>query len=775
MANMTFKANLLPNSNLGYSLGSSDLKWKINDAYVFPMYYTNIDYSSTSVEAGAFTLNGQQHPVTGITEYGSVLTLPAYNNNATGYNAQIIVSSATGQAAPAHMYIRRLTAADGWSNWSTILDNNNYSTYLDGRYVTLSTTQRITGAKTFTQPIYFETGGGTTRAILAYSAAALNYGITYKEGNPDVMTFSASGNANNMTNADLSINGLGNGILSHLGNYIPHTGNTTGTVGGASKPVYVNAGTITACSSTIGSGVNPIYISSGTFTASNSTVGSGVKPVFLSSGTITASGSTVGSGVKPIFLSSGTITASGSTAGGGEQPIYLNAGTLQNTTYALKATVNNSTATYLTYYSGARAISGTSNARIIDGCLNLYPANSSYREGIRIHPVGNWSDITLMGADDTAATSGISANSWFLGNNNGTLYLARGSSTGGTVWCHAATGWSFHSRVDFADHGSTSTGTYGEAAVQIREYNYGGAQDNTWGIAPRLAWHWSGRKAAQIGLSADGYLYEAPNTGTSYYKIVINDSGTYSINISGNANSATYANYLPTPRNPNSSNPNTWTYGAGTFYTQEFGGASNTPDTNWWLLGCWHSPDARYGAQIALGMTTTQAVYYRRQSAETWGSWLRLWRQGDAVTGAVWNDYAECRTADTTEPGYVWIENGDDTLSKSIERLQAFAGVSSDTWGFSEGETKTAKTHIAVAGRVLVYTYQNRNNYKPGDCVCAAPGGTIDIMTRDEVREWPDRIVGIVSCVPNYEEWGGGELSDRPAVKVDGRIWIKVK
>lgn len=29
MANMTFKTNLLPNSNLGYSLGSSDLKWNI--------------------------------------------------------------------------------------------------------------------------------------------------------------------------------------------------------------------------------------------------------------------------------------------------------------------------------------------------------------------------------------------------------------------------------------------------------------------------------------------------------------------------------------------------------------------------------------------------------------------------------------------------------------------------------------------------------------------------------------------------------------------------
>ena len=156
-------------------------------------------------------------------------------------------------------------------------------------------------------------------------------------------------------------------------------------------------------------------------------------------------------------------------------------------------------------------------------------------------------------------------------------------------------------------------------------------------------------------------------------------------------------------------------------------------------------------------------------------NWCRLWQEGDAVTGAVWNDYAECRESDCDEAGYVLSENGDDTLSKSNERLAPFAGVSSDTWGFSQGETEKAKTHIAVAGRVLVYPYQDRNNYKPGDCVCAAPGGTVDIMTREEVREWPDRIVGTVSCVPDYEEWGGGEGSDRDPVKINGRIWIKVR
>lgn len=154
---------------------------------------------------------------------------------------------------------------------------------------------------------------------------------------------------------------------------------------------------------------------------------------------------------------------------------------------------------------------------------------------------------------------------------------------------------------------------------------------------------------------------------------------------------------------------------------------------------------------------------------------LRSWTQGDSVTGAVWNDYAECREADTIEPGYVLVETGDDTLTKSTERLSPFAGVSSDTWGFSQGETNKAKTPIAVAGRVLVYPWQDRNNYKPGDCVCAAPDGKVDIMTREEVIQYPDRIVGTVSSVPTYDKWGGGETADREPVDVDGRIWIKVR
>lgn len=172
---------------------------------------------------------------------------------------------------------------------------------------------------------------------------------------------------------------------------------------------------------------------------------------------------------------------------------------------------------------------------------------------------------------------------------------------------------------------------------------------------------------------------------------------------------------------------------------------------------------------------TIKTTYKNGESTDHTTRWVSLWKEGDSVTGAVWNDYAECRESDTEDFGYVLTEVGDDSLTKTTERLQHFAGVSSDTWGFSQGETEKAKTPIAVAGRVLVYPYQDRNNYKPGDCVCAAAGGTVDIMTREEIMYYPDRIVGTVSCVPEYEEWGGGEIADRPPVKVNGRIWIKVR
>ena len=138
--------------------------------------------------------------------------------------------------------------------------------------------------------------------------------------------------------------------------------------------------------------------------------------------------------------------------------------------------------------------------------------------------------------------------------------------------------------------------------------------------------------------------------------------------------------------------------------------------------------------------------------------------------GAVWNDYAEFRESnEQIQPGRVVIENGDDTLSLSNERLQPGANIVSDTYGFAIGETSRAQTPIAVSGRVLAYPYEPRDTFSAGDAVCSGPNGTVSKMTREEIVMYPERIIGTVSAIPDYEVWGTGN------VPVNGRIWIKVK
>lgn len=141
-----------------------------------------------------------------------------------------------------------------------------------------------------------------------------------------------------------------------------------------------------------------------------------------------------------------------------------------------------------------------------------------------------------------------------------------------------------------------------------------------------------------------------------------------------------------------------------------------------------------------------------------------------ALYGAVWNDYAEYRTQkETIEPGYCVASADNGQVYKTTEKFQACDGIVSDTFGFAIGQTDECKTPLAVAGRVLAYCEGDRHDYHAGDTVCAGPEGRVCKMTREEIREWPDRIIGIVSEIPEYETWGSGNI------KVNNRIWIKIK
>lgn len=203
---------------------------------------------------------------------------------------------------------------------------------------------------------------------------------------------------------------------------------------------------------------------------------------------------------------------------------------------------------------------------------------------------------------------------------------------------------------------------------------------------------------------------------------------------------------------------NATTASAGSFYQGHYG--LKTP-SGAWSLGILSGSNDLY---FVYG---TDANY--TSGTNSVNSNVRISSNG-GIYGAVWNDYAEFREVKKDiEAGRVVIETGKGDLKLSTKRLQPGANVVSDTYGFAIGETNKAKTTIAVSGRVLVYPYENKKDYKPGDPVCSGPNGTISIMTRKEVREYPDRIIGTVSEIPEYETWGTENI------KVNGRIWIKVK
>lgn len=164
-----------------------------------------------------------------------------------------------------------------------------------------------------------------------------------------------------------------------------------------------------------------------------------------------------------------------------------------------------------------------------------------------------------------------------------------------------------------------------------------------------------------------------------------------------------------------------------------------------------------------LGAPTTGAAYVYRESS--------VYMQNNVLYGAAWNDYAEFRQGDTLEPGKCVVEAGDDTLTLATGRMIPGASIVSDTFGFSIGETEKCKTPIAVSGRVLAYPYESREEFKKniGRPVCSGPNGTVSIMTDKEYREKGYCALGTISAVPDYKEWGTGN------VKVNNRVWIHVK
>lgn len=132
--------------------------------------------SGTTVGQGGLRLyevynNG--YPV----NFGNVLNIGGH-----GYGE--LLFQWTGDSNPGHLYYRskRDVASQAWSNWVTILDNNNYSSTLDGRYVTLATNQTVSGIKTFSTQQKFTVATGTSPFTVSSTTVVSNLNADMLDG-----------------------------------------------------------------------------------------------------------------------------------------------------------------------------------------------------------------------------------------------------------------------------------------------------------------------------------------------------------------------------------------------------------------------------------------------------------------------------------------------------------------------------------------------------------------------------------------------------------------
>lgn len=175
---------------------------------------------------------------------GSTFTFTQRDNNTTytfanGTNGFTVTpSGGTAQTVTVTPSIANNITGSGTANYLTKFTGANT---IGNSGLTTDTNNNLT----IPGSIYF--GGNTSsgKALFSFNATYPKHGIWYKDAANDIMSFSASGNADSGTSADFAIE---NKKLYNLGNIIPNTGNNTGTVGSTSQPVYVDAGQIKTCS-----------------------------------------------------------------------------------------------------------------------------------------------------------------------------------------------------------------------------------------------------------------------------------------------------------------------------------------------------------------------------------------------------------------------------------------------------------------------------------------------------------------------------------------------
>ena len=442
------------------------------------------------------------------------------------------------------------------------------------------------------------------------------------------------------------------------------------------------------------------------------------------------------------------------TYGGATNPIYWNGGVPAACTYNLKASLNNATQWGVAYYSTTTNVTST----------------------------------TAGTAGYLLQSNATSAPTWIQATN---------ANTASTIVKRDASGNFSAGTITAALSGNASTATKLATARAINGTNFDGSAAITttkWGTARNITVKDSDETNSATAVSVDGsanITLKLPATIKA--SITGNVSGS-SGSCTGNAATATSATKATQDGDGNVIKDTYIKKSVGTTAGDLlYFSAANTParlakGSNGQVLMVNSSGNLSWGTvstsdtKVTNTLNTTSKFYITGTTSATTNTGTQIFDTGvyvdttagklvaTTVYGAVWNDYAEYREVpQEVEAGRCVKENGKGQLIQTMARLEPAANIVSDTFGFAIGETDKAKTAIAVCGRVLAYPYESKVTYAPGDAVCSGPNGTISKMSREEIINYPDRIVGTVSEIPTYETWGTGN------VPVKNRIWIKIK
>ena len=151
---------------------------------------------------------------------------------------------------------------------------------------------------------------------------------------------------------------------------------------------------------------------------------------------------------------------------------------------------------------------------------------------------------------------------------------------------------------------------------------------------------------------------------------------------------------------------------------------------------------------------------------------INVWKQGDLITGAVFNDLADAipvGEGDVLEAGYCYGFDGEHYTKTSEYMQKSYIGIHSDTYGFKLGhEEGKEKLNVAVSGFVLAYVDKEYEVGTP--LTCTSDGHLTEIKLEDKIK-YPERVIATYWKNEPNEEWG----PEGNKVRVNGRRWVKIK